>query len=105
MMRRIHGSVAKLVNDLLPERRKPFWREAGGNDYFDGCIRDELQCRRAYRYTQRQSVRHRLCRDWRQYPHTRCAIALDVGVARALELRAFLEDVGYARYDRKDRRS
>ena len=27
MMRCIHGSVAKLVNDLLPERRRPFWRE------------------------------------------------------------------------------
>jgi len=25
MMQRIHGSVAKLVNDLLPERRVPFW--------------------------------------------------------------------------------
>jgi REP element-mobilizing transposase RayT len=27
MMQRLHGSVAKLVNDLLPERRQPFWRE------------------------------------------------------------------------------
>src|SRR5688500_7464997 len=27
MMQRIHGSVAKLVNDTLPERRVPFWRE------------------------------------------------------------------------------
>src|SRR5690606_10309207 len=51
MMRKIHGSVAKLVNDVLPERRRPFWRESSGKDYFDGCIRDELQCRRAYRYT------------------------------------------------------
>ncbi len=47
MMRKLHGSVAKLVNDLLPERRRPFWRERGGRDYFDGCLRDELQCRRA----------------------------------------------------------
>src|SRR5437762_5965591 len=36
MMQRIHGSVAKLVNDLLPERHLPFWREAGRRDYFDG---------------------------------------------------------------------
>jgi len=27
MMRKIHGSVAKLVNDILPERHKPFWAE------------------------------------------------------------------------------
>src|SRR4051812_24565972 len=33
MMRKIHGSVAKLVNDVLPSRRKPFWRERGGRDY------------------------------------------------------------------------
>lgn len=30
MMQKIHGSVAKLVNDLLPQRRVPFWRGAGG---------------------------------------------------------------------------
>ncbi|MBU4270412.1 MAG: hypothetical protein KKE86_02900 [Planctomycetes bacterium] len=41
MMQRIHGSVAKLVNDLLPERRKPFWGNPGCENYFDGCIRDE----------------------------------------------------------------
>src|SRR5688572_8064628 len=29
MMQRVHGSVAKLVNDTLPERRLPFWRERG----------------------------------------------------------------------------
>ena len=34
MMQRIHGSVAKLVNDLLPERRVPFWRDAKGHEYF-----------------------------------------------------------------------
>ena len=42
MMRKIHGSVAKLVNDLLPERRVPFWWDRRDADYFDGCIRDEL---------------------------------------------------------------
>jgi REP element-mobilizing transposase RayT len=50
MMQKLHGSVAKLTNDLLPERRLPFWRGAGNRDYFDGCIRDVLQARRAYRY-------------------------------------------------------
>src|SRR5438874_372687 len=63
MMQRIHGSVAKLVNDVLHERYLPFWLEAGRRDYFDGCIRDELQCRRAWRYTYRQSVRAGMCTD------------------------------------------
>ena len=43
MMQRLHGSVAKLVNDLLPQRLTPFWRDAEGKGYFDGCIRDEKQ--------------------------------------------------------------
>jgi hypothetical protein len=99
MMQRIHGSVAKLVNDLLPERRLPFWRGSGRRDYFDGCIRDETQCRRAYRYTLRQSIRAGLCRDWRDYPHTHVAINVDVGVKRALQINAFMEGVSYKRYD------
>jgi hypothetical protein len=98
-MQRFHGSVAKLVNDLLPERLLPFWRRSGRRDYFDGCIRDELQCRRAYRYTRLQSVRHRICRDWREYPHTRMTIDVDRGVKRALELNAFMVGVRYKRYD------
>ena len=98
MMQRIHGSVAKLVNDLLPERRVPFWRDGLRNDYFDGCIRDELQCRRAYGYTLTQGVRHGLCRDYRQYPHTRVNIDLERGIKRALDLKAFLLDVPYPRY-------
>ena len=32
--------------------------KSGNRDYFDGCIRNEKQCRLAYKYTQRQSVRH-----------------------------------------------
>jgi hypothetical protein len=98
MMRKLHGSVAKMVNDLLPERKQPFWREAGGRDYFDGCLRDELQCRRAYRYTLGQSRRHGICADWRDYPHTRVNIELERGLRRALELKAFLYDVPYPRY-------
>jgi REP element-mobilizing transposase RayT len=100
MMRRIHGSAAKLVNDLLPERCVPFWSEAGHQDYFDGCIRDEKQCRLAFRYTLTQSVRHGICTDWREYPHTKVNVELERGVKRALELRAFLEGVRYRRYDR-----
>ena len=33
MMQKIHGSVAKLVNDLLPERRVPFWRDLADKNY------------------------------------------------------------------------
>lgn len=99
MMQLIHGSVAKLVNDLLPERNLPFWRGDDGHDYFDGCLRDEVQCRRTYRYIMLQSVRHGICRDWREYPHTRLRIEMERGIARALQLKAFLEGVPYKRYD------
>ena len=101
MMRKIHGSVAKLVNDLLGARRVPFWSGPGHQDYFDGRIRDEKQCRLAYRYTLMQSVRHGVCADWRQYPHTHVNVELERGVRRALELRAFLEGVPYKRYQRR----
>jgi hypothetical protein len=102
MMQRIHGSVAKLVNDLLPERRTPFWRDKGRHDYFDGCLRDELQCRRAYRYTLRQSVRHGIVADYRLYPHTHVRIDLEVGIKRSLELNAFMEGVAYKRYEHRN---
>ena len=101
MMQRIHGSVAKLVNDLIPERPLPFWKNENQNDYFDGCIRDNLQCRRAYRYVRQQAVRARIVKDWKHYPHTRIKIDLDRGIARALELRAFLPHVEYARYTQR----
>ena len=101
MMPRIHGSVAKLVNDLLPERLSPFWGDGGHQHYFDGCIRDEKQYRLAYRYVLTQSVRHGLCRDWREYPHTHLEIELEVGVRRALQLQAFLEGVPYKRYQNR----
>jgi REP element-mobilizing transposase RayT len=101
MMQRIHGSVAKLVNDLLDSRLKPFWRDTLNKDYFDGCIRDERQCRRAYRYTLTQCARHGICSDWHNYPHTHVNVQLDRGLARALELKAFLDGVPYKRYQRK----
>ena len=98
MMQRIHGSVAKLVNDLLPERRLPFWRESGRRDYFDGCLRDEMQCRLAHRYTIMQGVRAGIVRDWRAYPHTRVSMDVDTAVQYALERKGFMEGVEYKRY-------
>lgn len=100
MMQRIHGSVAKLVNDTLSQRHLPFWRSDGVKDYFDGCLRDQVQCRRAYRYTLTQSVRHGICADYHLYPHTHVQIALDRGIKRALELNAFMTGIPYDRYDK-----
>jgi hypothetical protein len=68
--------------------------------HHDGFIRDELQCRRAYRYTLLQSVRAGLCRDYRDYPDTHVAIDVEKGVRRALELNCFFPDVRYKRYER-----
>jgi hypothetical protein len=98
MMQRLHGSTAKLVNDLLPVRLLPFWRDAKGREYFDGCIRNEKQARRAYKYTLTQSVRHGITRDWRDYSHTRVLIELEATIRRSHQLHAFLEGVPYKRY-------
>ena len=99
LMQRLHGSVAKLVNDILPQRHADFWRDQRGEEYFDGCIRDEKQCRLAYRYTLTQALRHRIMSDYLLYPDTRVNIELEVGVKRSLELGAFLEGVRYKRYE------
>jgi REP element-mobilizing transposase RayT len=101
MMQRLHGSVAKLVNDQLPERRTPFFRSADKHDYFDGCLRDVLQARRTYRYVLGQAVRHGIVTDHRLYPHTRIDIEANRAIRRAVELHAFLDDVPYARYQRR----
>jgi hypothetical protein len=101
MMRKIHGSVAWLVMKETDVRHVPFWRSKGNKDYFDGCIRDVLQARRAYRYTVLQSVRAGIVRDWRDYLNTRVTVELDRAVERAVQLNAFLEEVPYARYDRQ----
>ena len=102
-MRGLHGSVAKLVNDVLERdgkpRLKPFWYDTGKQGYFDGCLRNELQHRRTHRYIWLQSVRHGICRDPRNYPHTREYVKVDVAVTRALQLRAYMNDVRYKRYD------
>ncbi len=104
MMRLIHGSVAKLTNDLLSERLKPFWYGTGKQGYFDGCIRDEIQCRRAYRYTLTQSHRHRIRTDWRTYAHTLVNVELEAALKRSLEKRAFMTGVPYERYAIERRR-
>jgi hypothetical protein len=103
-MQRMHGSVAKLVNDTLEVRLVPFWIDQGKQNYFDGCIRDELQCRRAYRYTLTQCRRHHIYSDPAGYPHTRVNVDVESAVKQALKLDAFLKGVPYARYDRKKRR-
>jgi hypothetical protein len=98
MMQRLHGSVAKLVNDLLTQRRVPFWKCENQNDYFDGCLRDEMHYRRAYRYTLMQAVRAGLVRDWRLFPHTRVCVGLEAGLTHAVALGAFLPEIEYPRY-------
>ncbi|MEO6436953.1 MAG: hypothetical protein ABIP55_14500 [Tepidisphaeraceae bacterium] len=88
---------------MLAERRVPFWGDDEHDDYFDGCLRDELQFRRAYQYTQLQAVRAGIVRDWRNYPHTRVNVEMERGLKRALELKAFAEDLPYQRYERLKR--
>jgi len=100
LMQRLHGSVAKLTNDLLPERLTLFWRDAKGKEYFDGCIRDEKQARLAYRYTLNQAVRHGIVAAGSDYPHTRVNVELERAIRRANEIDAFLEGVPYKRYQR-----
>ena len=102
-MQKLHGSVAKLVNDTLPVRHLPFWKTAGNRDYFDGCLRDVLQTIRAYRYTLLQAVRAGIVRDQRLYPHTRVAVDLDRTINRAVQVDAYMGDVPYARYERHGR--
>ena len=67
-------------------------------------IRNERQCRRAFRYTLTQSVRHGICTDWREYPHTHVKVDLERGVKRALQLKAFLEGVPYKRHQKRSKR-
>ena len=99
MMRKLHGSVAWLVMKEIDVKHVPFWRSAGNRDYFDGCLRDVLQAFRAYNYTRDQAVKARLVRDYRDYPHTRIYLDRDRAIRRAVELKAFLEDVPYKRYE------
>jgi hypothetical protein len=93
MMQRLHGSVAKLVNDLLPERITPFWYDSGRQGYFDGCLRNERQGRKTYRYILTQCRRHGICDDSKNYPHTHVNVELEPALKRALELNAFMDGV------------
>jgi REP element-mobilizing transposase RayT len=99
-MRHLHGSVAKLVNDFLPRRLTPFWHDTGKQGYFDGCLRDEKQGRATYRYVLTQAVRHRVARDWKEYPNTVVNVKLSDAISFAHAHRGFMERVGYKRYAR-----
>jgi REP element-mobilizing transposase RayT len=96
MMQRLHGSVAKLVNDLLPTRHVPFWHDHAHNNYFDGCLRNEQQLRRTYRYVETQPVRA----GYHDQGHVRVAIPLNEAVRRATSRNALLIGVPYKRYQR-----
>jgi hypothetical protein len=99
MMQRIHGSVAKLVNDLLPNRITPFWGDGSGRqNYFDGCLCSERQGRKTFRYIRTQCRRHGICENPGDYPHTHVNIDIDRAIKRALELNAFMTGVPYKRY-------
>ncbi|MFN3167634.1 MAG: transposase [Phycisphaeraceae bacterium] len=102
MMQRLHGSVAKMVNDGLEAdglpRRARFWKQSANHDYFDGAIRSEKQARLAYRYTLRQGQRHGVVGPGDVYAHTKVGVALEPAIRRSLELGAFLEGVPYKRY-------
>ena len=100
MRRKLHGSVAKLVNDVLEIRLVPFWGDGANRDYFDGCLRDETQLIRAYGYVLRQAVRHGVCKDHRNYPHTRVYLSLEECLAFAREHQALMYGIPYARYER-----
>jgi REP element-mobilizing transposase RayT len=116
MMQRIHGSVAKLVNDQLrdqgvraPWLSKPtpaeassaggkFWGDRRGREYFDGCLRSVKQGRLTYRYVLTQCRRHGVCEEYHDYAHTRVNIERECAIRRAVELDAFLVGVPYPRY-------
>jgi REP element-mobilizing transposase RayT len=99
-MRHLHGSVAKLVNDTLCKRLKPFWYDSGKQSYWDGCLRDEGQARKSYRYTLLQAVTAGLVQDYHDYPHTRVFVELEQAIKEANDKNVWLEDVPYKRYQR-----
>ena len=46
------------------------------------------------------TARHGICADPQAYPHTRVNVELPRALARAIELKAFMEAVPYPRYQR-----
>jgi hypothetical protein len=97
MMRKLHGSVAKLVNDTLGVRRVPFWED----DYFDGCLRNDLQLKRTWYYVRDQAVKAGLVRHHGEYAWTHVAWQLDMCQKFAKAWDCYLPSVPYARYERK----
>ena len=93
------GRSAKLVERLAAERRKPFWSESGHRDYFDGCIRDEQQCRLAYRLRRcGKPVRHGIVGKLAEYRRTReLRSSSNAALQRRVELESILERVPYKR--------
>lgn len=108
MMQRNHGSVAKLVNDLLERERQsrlvPFRHDKRHHDYFDGCLRDETQFRLTFRYVRGQSVRHRVSRDWKDDLHTRVRVACERALSCVTELKVLLWGVKYRRHEERQGR-
>jgi REP element-mobilizing transposase RayT len=104
MMRKLHGSAAMLVCKSLAITHKPFWLDDHHRDYFDGCLRDEIQLRRSYAYVRDQAVHAGLVSDARDYPNTRISLGLDEAVAFANARDAWLPEVPYARYDDRSRK-
>jgi hypothetical protein len=100
-IQRLHGSVAKLVNDLLAERHDRFWCDAGRQGYFDGCLRDRRQVERTFKYVFTQCRRHGICFEPKNYPHIRVNVEMERAMGRAEELGAFMTRVRYKRYDGK----
>lgn len=114
LLQRLHGSVAKLVNDILrrdgitppwlapdADRRAGFWGDAEGREYFDGCLRDLKQGTRTYRYVYTQCRRHGVCDEPTVYAHTRVYVPMEEALRGAMERHAFLEGVPYPRYSQR----
>lgn len=122
MMQRLHGSVAKMVNDVLreqeveapwmrcgpggepPSAKIGFWGDYHARSYFDGCLRDAKQGRLTWRYVHTQCRRHGICDDPADYLHTRVNVERERAIERAVALKAFMEGVPYARYAKGARR-
>ena len=104
MMRKFHGSVAWMVCKSLGIIHKPFWRDDQHRDYFDGCLRDETQLTRSYRYVLTQAERAGVVGPHQAYPNTRAYVTLDEALRRAITRNALLKGVPYARYDDPQRK-
>ncbi len=87
------------------------WYRDNSGYFITSKVRDglALHSRRAasdasVRYTLNQAVKARVVKDWKDYSDTRVFIERDRAVKRAVELKAFMEKLPYARYERKKKR-